>query len=76
MKEVSRIVVGLTALRIIQNEENYSCEMFQSSEWIELSPTKVHQLSFDKKICDWLNQHYHSRPKMADEEQTAASECK
>jgi hypothetical protein len=33
------------------------CEIFESDKWSRMSAVKLHQLSFDKKVYDWLNQH-------------------
>ncbi|HVG42599.1 MAG TPA: hypothetical protein VM888_13385 [Chitinophagaceae bacterium] len=68
MKEVSRIVVGLIALRIMNDGENQWYEMFESStsnrmqvtKWKRIDVTKLHQLSFDRRIEDWLKQHNNS----------------
>jgi hypothetical protein len=59
--EVNRIDAGWTQLRIMKGNENHWCEILESGEWNRISVTKLHQLSFDKTINDWLKQHYHSR---------------
>ena len=58
MKEVYRIVVGLVALRITQDEDQTKCEMFEEGKWIELIPKRVFQLASDKRISDWLVKYY------------------
>jgi hypothetical protein len=55
MKEVSRIVVGSNQLRIMKNDESKWCEIFEFGNWKRLTPTELHQLSFDSRIDDWLN---------------------
>lgn len=60
MNEVNRIAVGLIELRIMKGGESQYCEMFESGKWSRVSAIKLHQLSFDKKVYDWLNQHYNS----------------
>lgn len=61
MKEVNRIDVGLTELRIMKDEQGGQwCEVLESGEWNRISAIKLHQLSFDKSIYEWLNEHYFS----------------
>jgi hypothetical protein len=60
MKEVNRIDVGLTELRIMKDEQGQWCELFEAGEWNRVSATKLHQLSFNKSVYEWLNQHYFS----------------
>ncbi len=60
MKEVNRIGVGLTELRIMKDEQGQWCEILQSGEWNRVSAIELHQLSFDKSVYEWLNQHYFS----------------
>jgi predicted nucleotidyltransferase len=65
MKEISRIVIGLVALRLMRNGETRWYEIFESdktngqdeNEWKRINPTRLHQLSFDARVYDWLNQH-------------------
>ena len=61
INEVNRIDVGWSQLRIMKENENHWCEIFESGEWNRISVTKLHQLSFDKTINDWLKQHYYSK---------------
>jgi hypothetical protein len=60
MKELNRIVVGFTELRIMEGNKGKWCEIFESGNWNRISATTLHQLSFDKRIYNWLNQHYYS----------------
>jgi hypothetical protein len=60
MKEVSRIVVDLIELRMIKGDQVQWCEIFESGRWNRISAVKLHQLSFDKRVYDWLNQHLNS----------------
>ncbi len=60
LNETNRIVVDLIELRVMKNEQSHWCEIFESGEWNRISATKLHQLSFDKTIYEWLNQHYNS----------------
>jgi hypothetical protein len=60
VNEVNRIDAGLTQLRIMKGNEKQWCEILEFGEWNRISATKLHQLSFDKTINDWLNQHYYS----------------
>lgn len=60
MKEVNSIVVGSVKLRIIESDKRQWCEIFESNNWRPASATKLHQLLFDKKVYDWLNQHHNS----------------
>jgi hypothetical protein len=68
MKEVSRIVIGLIALRIMKNGESQWFEIFESNKrnrlevtkWKRIVATKLHQLSFDSRVEDWLKQHKNS----------------
>ena len=60
MKEVSRIVVDLIELRIMKGDQVQCCEIFESGTWNRISAVKLHQLSFDKRVYDWLSQHLNS----------------
>jgi hypothetical protein len=68
MKEVNRIVVGLVALRLMKDGETQQYEIFESNkmnkldktEWKKIDLTRLHQLSFDKRVQDWINQHKNS----------------
>ena len=57
MREVSRIDVDSTELRIMQTNENQWYEIYESSKWSRVSAIKLHTLSFDKRVYDWLSQH-------------------
>jgi uncharacterized membrane protein YgaE (UPF0421/DUF939 family) len=60
MKEVNSIVVDSIELRIMKGNQSQWCEIFESGKWSRMSAVKLHQLSFDKKVYDWLNQHLNS----------------
>lgn len=60
MKEISRIVVGITALRLVEENGVSRCERFENGNWTKLTPTKLQELSFDRRIQEWLDNHYHS----------------
>ncbi|HVG40673.1 MAG TPA: hypothetical protein VM888_03600 [Chitinophagaceae bacterium] len=68
MKEISRMVVGLIAVRIMKHNESQWYEMFESNtsnrlevtKWRRIDATKLHLLRFDRRIEDWLNQHNNS----------------
>ena len=60
MEEINRIVVDLIELRIMKGDKVQWCEIFESGRWNRISAVKLHQLSFDKRIYDWLNQHLNS----------------
>ena len=60
MKEVNRIGVGVTELRIMKDDQGQWCEILESGEWIRVPATKLHQLSFDKTVYEWLSEHYFS----------------
>jgi hypothetical protein len=57
MKEINRIMVDSTELRIMKGNQGQWCEIFKSDKWSRMSAMKLHQLSFDKKVYEWLNQH-------------------
>ena len=50
-------MVDSTELRIMKGNQGQWCEIFESDKWSRMSAVKLHQLSFDKKVYDWLNQH-------------------
>ncbi len=60
-KEITRIDDGLTTLRVVQVGESLFCEKFESNKWSKLTTLKLHELSFNKKIYEWLNEHYNSQ---------------
>lgn len=60
MKEINRIVVDLIELRIMKDDQVQWCEIFESDRWRQVSAIELHQLSFDKRVYDWLNQHFNS----------------
>lgn len=60
MEEVSRIVVDSIELRIMKGDRGQWCEIFEFGKWSRISAVKLHQLSFDIKVYDWLNQHFNS----------------
>ncbi len=60
-KEITRIDVGLITLRVVQVGESLFCEKFESNKWNKLTPLKLHELSFNKRIYEWLNKHYNSQ---------------
>ncbi len=60
MEEANRIVVDSTELRIMKGNRGQWCEIFESGKWSRISAVKLHQLSFDKRVYDWLNQHLNS----------------
>lgn len=57
MKEVSKILIGSIELRLMKNAEYRYIEIFESGKWSKITATKLHQLSFDKKVENWLNNH-------------------
>ncbi len=44
----------------MKSEQRYWCEIFESGKWSRISAVKLHQLSFDKRVYDWFNQHLDS----------------
>jgi hypothetical protein len=60
MKEINRIVVDLIELRIMKDDQMQWCEIFESDSWRQVSAIELHQLSFNKIVYDWLNQHLNS----------------
>jgi hypothetical protein len=60
MKEINRFVVDSIQLRIMNYDGKQWCEILESNRWSRVSAVKLHQLSFDKKVYGWLNQHYYS----------------
>jgi acetyl-CoA carboxylase beta subunit len=60
INEVNRIDVGWSQLRIMKENENHWCEILESGKWSRISAAKLHQLSFDKRVYNWLNQHLNS----------------
>jgi hypothetical protein len=74
MKEISRIVSGLNALRLVEDKEKRWCEVFESGEWAKLTPARIQMSDFDKKVKDWLEQNYDlkkSVPKFSDSQEKA-----
>jgi hypothetical protein len=60
MREVSNIAVDSIQLRVMESKENKWCEILECGNWSIISATKLHELSFNKKVYDWLNQYFHS----------------
>ena len=60
MKEINRIVVGLVALRLMKDSEKQWCEVFEFNKWKRIDSDRLHQLSFDQRVTDWLYQHNNS----------------
>ena len=60
MKEINKIVVDTTALRIMKDGERQWCEILESNKWSRISSAKLHQLLFDGRVYNWLNQHHNS----------------
>ncbi len=61
MEEVNRIVVDSIELRIMKGNQGQWCEIFESGRWDRISATKLHELSFDKRVYDWINQQHNSQ---------------
>jgi hypothetical protein len=60
MKELNRIVVDFVELRVIKDNGSQWCEILEAGKWIRASAANLHLLSNDKKIHNWLNQHFYS----------------
>jgi hypothetical protein len=60
VKEISRLVIGILALRIVQKAESVYCERFAAGKWNRLSANELHELFFDKKIRLWFETHSQS----------------
>jgi hypothetical protein len=60
MEEVNRIVVDSIELRIMKDNQRQWCEIFESGSWNRITAVKLHELSFDKRIYGWLDQHLKS----------------
>jgi hypothetical protein len=60
MEEVNRIVVDSIELRMMKGNQGQYCKIFESGKWSRISAVKLHQLSFDKKVYDWLKEHLNS----------------
>jgi hypothetical protein len=58
MREVSRIVIGRTALRLVQNADVRWCEKFEAGDWVIFTPEMLSRESFDERIKLWLNENY------------------
>ena len=44
----------------MKDNERKWCEIFESNKWNRLSVLELHQMTFDKRLYDWLDQHYYS----------------
>jgi hypothetical protein len=60
MKEINRIVIGLVALRLMEDSEKRWYEIFESNKWNRIDSDRLHQLSFDQRVIDWLYQQNNS----------------
>jgi hypothetical protein len=60
MKEVTSIVIDSIQVRIVESEESKWCEIYESGNWSRIPVIKLHELSFDKRIYDWLSKYYYS----------------
>lgn len=56
LKEISRMVDGMLALRLIGKEEGsiIGLEKFQSGAWVATTPDEVRKLSASNRIQEWL----------------------
>jgi hypothetical protein len=57
LKEISRIVIGIIALRIVQNGESVYFEKFDSNKWAKISSSQIQELFSNKEIRKWLEKH-------------------
>ena len=58
MREVSRIVIGCVALRLVQNADVRWCEKFEAGDWVMFTPEMLCEKTFDDRIKSWLNENY------------------
>lgn len=56
--EISRLVVGIIAVRLVQNDDAVYFEKIEANKWIQISPAQLQELSSDKKIQNWINKCY------------------
>lgn len=57
MREIARIVSGLVALRIVEENEINSCERFESGKWIGLSVSRMQELLSNPDLKRWLEEN-------------------
>ncbi len=61
MKEISRLVFGMIALRVVEGVDSRRyCEIFESGRWASLSSAKAQEISSKEIIKKWLDEHYTS----------------
>ena len=58
MKEIARIVSGLIALRIVEDNGLNRCEKFESGNWIEFSRIGTPPVSFNIELKKWLEEYH------------------